>query len=127
MKNKIALLFAMSLATLAFAANQGSPNGQAVYARACKTCHAPDVATALGAPAAFDVKTWQRRLLIANRVAAQSPRFASGQAYLLYQVKIGKGLMHHKGLCLESRRQHKQDCSDKSLLSAIQYMSHKSP
>ena len=95
--------------------------GIKIYERACKTCHAPSVAKGLGAPAAFDQSQWHPRLENAKNAVKENPKqYKKASDYLLYQVKTGKGLMHHGGLCKELEN---IDCSDKAILDAITYMS----
>ncbi|HEN5610730.1 TPA: cytochrome C, partial [Legionella pneumophila] len=48
-------------------------------------------------------------------------QFESAMDYLLYNVKVGKGLMHHGGLCKEADVPN-TDCSDEALIAAINYM-----
>lgn len=96
--------------------------GQATYELSCKNCHAPNLATAIKAPALGDVKEWDKRFARAEAEAKKNPeRFKSAMDYLVYHVKIGKGLMHHGGLCHESTA-NKQACSDEAFIAAIQYM-----
>lgn len=111
------LLLSLFLPVLVYA-NQ---LGQQTYAAACVKCHAPEIASALKAPAAFDQSAWSARLKMAEAEAANSERYKNGYDYLLYQVKIGKGLMHHGGLCRETSEQNK-NCSDEALTAAIKYM-----
>ncbi len=115
-------LVAFSTSVLATTDNQAQANaGIDVYERACKTCHAPTVAKAMGAPQAFNKAAWQERLHKAAVEAKKDPKqYPSAGAYLLYQVKIGRGLMHHGGLCKELEN---MDCSDKAILEAIAYIS----
>jgi len=97
--------------------------GKTTYQIACQNCHAPKVATAIKAPAAFDKKAWDLRFKQAKLEAAAHPdRFKTPMDYLLYQVTIGKGLMHHGGLCKEANIQNK-NCTDEALVQAIHYMS----
>ncbi|KTD82240.1 c-type cytochrome [Legionella waltersii] len=97
--------------------------GKNTYELACKNCHAPNLSPAIKSPAAFDKKAWKTRFEQANQEAKTNPKqFKTGMDYLLYSVKIGKGLMHHGGLCKESEDPN-VDCSDKALIAAIMYMS----
>jgi cytochrome c5 len=100
--------------------------GAKIYNDACSKCHAPKLAMALKAPAAFDKAAWKQRLDNAEVMAKKDDRFADGISYLIYQVKIGKGLMHHGGLCLESPNETK-NCSDEAYRAAIGYMSGEEP
>lgn len=97
--------------------------GQTTYEIACKNCHAPQLASGLHAPAAFDKKAWAVRFEHAKIEAEKKPaRFKSAMDYLLYSVQIGKGLMHHGGLCNEADMPGTQ-CSNEALIQAIRYMS----
>ena len=98
--------------------------GQTTYQNACKTCHSPTMAKGMHAPAAFDKKAWNIRFKQAKYAAKENPtRFPPAMSYLLSHVKMGKGLMHHGGLCHESDAPNK-DCSDEALMAAILYMSN---
>lgn len=97
--------------------------GKSMYQLACKNCHAPNLAPAIKAPAAFDKKAWDKRFNQATKEVEKNPkRFKNPFDYLLYHVKMGKGLMHHGGLCNESDKVDK-DCSDAAYIDAIKYMS----
>jgi cytochrome c5 len=97
--------------------------GKKTYELACKNCHAPNLSLAIKSPAAFDKKVWKKRFEQATLEAKNNPKqFNSAMDYLVYSVKIGKGLMHHGGLCKESDVSN-ADCSDKALIAAIMYMS----
>lgn len=101
--------------------------GKALYQAACQNCHRPQVAASMEAPAAFDVKQWDRRFEMASKEVKQHPdRFQSVKQYLLYQVTIGKGLMHHGGLCKETGG-IQMDCSKDALWDAIMYMRQAKP
>lgn len=73
-------------------------DGQAVYQRACQSCHAAGVA---GAPKPGDKEAW-------------APRIATGMDALVASVTNGKNAMPPKGACM--------DCSDDDLKAAVQYM-----
>jgi cytochrome c5 len=97
--------------------------GRETYELACAHCHSAELAKGIHAPAAFDTPAWQARIEQAEQAVQADPeRFPSTQAYLLYQIKAGKGLMPHGGLCFttDSPQLH---CSDEALLAAIRYMS----
>ncbi len=97
--------------------------GKTTYEIACKNCHSPQLATAIKAPAAFDKKEWDIRFKNAKLEAKNNPKqFKTPIDYLLYSVKIGKGLMHHGGLCNEADVPNK-NCSDEAMIKAIHYMS----
>ncbi|MGB5607502.1 MAG: c-type cytochrome [Gammaproteobacteria bacterium] len=81
-------------ATMAAAA----ADGEEVYNKACKTCHAAGVA---GAPKLGDSAAW-------------APRLAKGEEALVGSVKNGLNAMPPKGACMT--------CSDDELKSAVQYM-----
>ena len=95
--------------------------GQKTYAITCIGCHSPRYAKALGAPAAFDQKAWKIRIDNARKVVEENPRYRNAFNYLLVQVKTGKNLMPHHGLCLESANPNKS-CTDEAYISAIKYM-----
>lgn len=97
--------------------------GKKTYQIACQTCHAPQLATALKAPAALDKKEWDARFENAKLEVKNNPKeFKTPIDYLLHSVKMGKGLMHHGGLCNEADIPNK-NCSDEALIQAIHYMS----
>ena len=99
--------------------------GQRTYQIACQNCHAPTLAKAIHAPAAFNKTAWNLRFKQAQLEATKNPgRFKSPIDYLLSHVKKGKGLMHHGGLCHESDAPNK-NCSDEALTAAISYMSQR--
>lgn len=99
--------------------------GKTTYEIACQNCHAPQLAVGLKAPAAFDKKAWNARFKNAEFKAKNNPaRFKNEMAYLLYSVTIGKGLMHHGGLCKEADIPN-SNCSDEALIQAINYMSQR--
>ncbi|MFO9415113.1 cytochrome C [Legionella pneumophila serogroup 1] len=96
--------------------------GKYTYEIACKNCHAPNLAKGIKAPPAFDKKAWKLRFKQAKIEAKNNPsQFESAMDYLLYNVKVGKGLMHHGGLCKEADVPN-TDCSDEALIAAINYM-----
>lgn len=97
--------------------------GKTTYEIACSNCHAPNVSQSIKAPTAFDKKAWDERFRQAKLEAEKNPdEYKSAIDYLLYKVTIGKGLMHHGGLCKEADVP-KKDCSNKALEAAIHYMS----
>jgi len=96
--------------------------GKTTYEMACQNCHSPKLAIGMKAPAAFDKAAWDARFANAALEAKNNPtKYKSAMDYLLYSVKIGKGLMHHGGLCHEANMPNK-DCSDEALMDAIDYM-----
>jgi cytochrome c5 len=100
---------------------QANELGKKTYDAACKNCHSPRVAKSMKAPEAFDEAAWKKPMIAAQKATQNDPKkYPSAMSYLLYQVKIGKGLMHHGGLCKESGI--KQDCSDDALQKAIHFM-----
>jgi cytochrome c5 len=97
--------------------------GRETYELTCAHCHSAELAKGVHAPAAFDTQAWRTHIEQAEQAVQADPeQFPSIQAYLLYQIKAGKGLMSHGGLCFttDSPRLH---CSDEALLAAIRYMS----
>lgn len=119
----IITLSLLSLSIITHAETTGQNQlGKTVYLNACSTCHAPKVAKGMKAPAAFDAHAWNERFIKADRAAKQqAERYPTAMDYLIAQTKIGKGLMHHGGLCAESGAH--PNCSDKAYQQAILYMS----
>lgn len=114
------LVLFMAMSPLVLAEND---LGQKTYEAACQNCHAPNLAGGVKAPAAFDEKAWGTVFERAAVKVKENPsQFKTPMDYLLYNVKIGKGLMHHNGLCNESVT---TNCSDDALTQAILYMSKK--
>jgi len=96
--------------------------GKVTYEITCQTCHAPQFAIGMHAPAAFDKKAWAERFKKAAVESKKNPvQFKTAMDYLLYKVAIGKGLMPHGGLCKETDVPHK-NCSEKAIKEAIYYM-----
>lgn len=90
-------------------------------------CHSATRAKGIGAPAAFDIAAWEVRFNNAQTmVEAEPERFNGSMDYLLHQIKIGKGLMQHGGLCIESGLSP-GFCQDDSYRQAIEYMRHGLP
>ncbi len=87
------------VAGLAMASNVMAQDGEAVYQKACKTCHEMGIA---GAPKFQDAAAWE-------------PRMAKGLDQLVQSVKTGLNAMPPGGMCM--------DCSDEDLKNAIEYMS----
>ncbi|MDP1604871.1 MAG: c-type cytochrome [Legionella sp.] len=119
MKNLILISLLYGVSSVSFADDQG----KITYEIACKNCHAPQLAAAIKAPAAFNKAQWAARFRNAKLEVKNNPdKFKSPDEYLLHSVKIGKGLMHHGGLCHEADIPNK-NCSDEALIQAINYMS----
>ncbi|MDI1352700.1 MAG: cytochrome C [bacterium] len=98
--------------------------GKTTYEIACKNCHAPQLAKAIKAPAAFNKKEWEKRFQNAGLEVKNNPKqYKTAMDYLLYSVTIGKGLMQHGGLCNEAQTPNK-NCSNEALIQAIHYMSN---
>lgn len=96
--------------------------GKETYEIVCQTCHAPQFAIGMHAPAAFDKKAWAIRFKNAAIESKNNPvEFKTEMDYLLYKASIGKALMPHGGLCKEANVPHK-NCSDKAIIEAIYYM-----
>ena len=96
--------------------------GKETYEIICKTCHAPQIAIGIHAPAAFNKKAWAIRFKKAAIESKNNPeRFKTAMDYLLYRANIGKGLMPHGGLCKEADIPH-NNCADKAIAEAIYYM-----
>jgi cytochrome c5 len=118
-------LFWTTLLLAAYTVVQANNLGKITYEIACQNCHAPQLAVGLKAPAAFDKKAWNARFKNAALEAKKNPnQFKNATAYLLYSVTIGKGLMHHGGLCKEADIPNK-NCSDDALIQATRYMSQR--
>ncbi|KGP63615.1 cytochrome C [Legionella norrlandica] len=118
-RNILVTVFIYVTSNFVFADNLG----KYTYEIACKNCHAPQLAKSIKAPAAFDKKAWKLRFQQAKKEAKNNPiQFQTPMDYLLYSVKIGKGLMHHGGLCKEANIPN-NNCSDDALVAAINYMS----
>lgn len=119
MKKLLSFVICCLINTLVMADEQG----KTTYQLACKNCHAPQLAQAIKAPPAFDKKAWDERFKQAELEVKNDPKqFKTPVDYLLYSVKMGKGLMYHGGLCKEANA-GKQNCSDDALIKAIHYMS----
>ncbi len=119
MKKLPAVMLMATISSLVFA---GSP-GKSLYKTVCQTCHAPDAAKAIGAPAAFDKKAWDIRFAQAARESTLHPsQFPTPMDYLLKNVIHGKKQMPHSGLCHEADVPNK-DCSVSALSDAVRYMS----
>lgn len=96
---------------------------QEIYQKACSNCHAPKLAKGLQAPAAFDKQAWATRLQQAKQAVKKDPsRYKNEYDYLYQQVKIGRGLMHHGGLCKEAGLSA-DNCSKQAMIAVIKYMS----
>lgn len=80
------------------AAVAAAGDGEAVYQKACKNCHATGVANA---PKFGDSQAW-------------APRIAKGRDALFGSVKNGLNVMPPKGGCMT--------CSDEELRNAVEYM-----
>lgn len=116
---KVFLIFLSSIAITV----QADDLGKATYQALCQDCHSPQFSKAMHAPTAFDKKAWDERFKKAEIEAKNNPnQFKTAMDYLLYKTHIGKGLMPHKGLCIEANIPNK-NCSDAALIQAIQYMS----
>jgi len=109
----MALLFAHS--TLA------NEQGKKIYEQACRTCHDPSVATALNSPIVFDKKAWDERFEKAKIAAKADDRYKDAMAYLIAQVRNGKGAMVAGGMCLNENTPDKK-CTDDDYKAAIEYM-----
>ncbi|MBW3141664.1 c-type cytochrome [Ferrimonas balearica] len=95
MKKIVALA---AVASLTMASNVMAQDGEAVYQKACKTCHEMGIA---GAPKVKDAAAWE-------------PRLGKGMDALVSSVKTGLNAMPPGGMCM--------DCSDEDLKAAIEYM-----
>lgn len=118
---KIKCLIVLAMFPLTAIATGQENLGKIVYEKACANCHSADKAKAINAPAAFDKKAWQMRFENAKKHIGPEAPFKNAYDYLVYQVKIGRGLMHHHGLCLESSLP-KSYCTNPAYIAAIKYM-----
>lgn len=126
MKQSVFILAFLALISTGFSNSNNNQHGVLLYQAACSHCHAPDKAKAMKAPAAFDAKAWQARYQHAKHEVNDTFNFKTIDDYFLYQVTVGKGLMHHGGLCEESKVNYPQlNCNEENYLAAIHYMSHK--
>lgn len=101
--------------------------GQETYRIACQNCHAPRFASAIGAPPAFNRQAWKKRFKQAAKISKQNPSaYKTPMDYLVYNVKMGKNLMQHGGLCQEADTP-KKNCSTEAYIAAILYMSGAKP
>ncbi len=120
---RIVLLGVLSLTSAAYA-GEAKHIGETLYNKACSNCHESSKAKGMGAPAAFDPVAWEAQIKKAKMAIAKEDKFKTVDDYFLYQIRIGRGLMHHGGLCKETKALSKDiDCSDKAYLAAIAYMS----
>jgi len=85
-------------AVVQLASADGPRSGEAVYAKACTTCHAAGIA---GAPKLGDVAAW-------------APRIEKGMDVLYASSISGFNGMPAKGMCF--------DCSDEELKATVDYM-----
>jgi cytochrome c5 len=116
---KLMLLTLVAASSLAFAE---APSGQKIYEAACRNCHAPLVSNGIKAPSAHDQEAWNARFKVADaEVKAHPDRYKDAFDYLIQQVKKGKGLMHHGGLCKESVK-NPEDCTPEAYRAAIEFM-----
>ncbi|QMT60941.1 cytochrome c5 family protein [Legionella sp. PC997] len=117
MKNLLTILFSVICTSVL-----ADDLGKNTYQVTCKTCHAPQFATGIKAPAAFDKEAWEIRIKNAELEVQKNPtEYKTAMDYLLYRMKLGKGLMPHSGLCKEADVP-KKNCSDEAFIQAIQYM-----
>lgn len=120
MKKFMSLLLLVTSSTV-LATEPSQDSGKQLYDAACQRCHAPRFAPAIQAPSAFNKENWQIVMARAKQQAQANPKkYPDAYAYLLQQIKIGKGLMHHGGLCRETAKA--VTCDDKTYKAAIDYM-----
>ena len=81
-------------------------NGEEVYEAACKACHAPAVASAVGAPPVGDAAAWR-------------PRIAQGKA-TLYEHAL-KGFTGPTGKVMPAKG-GRTDLSDELITQAVEHM-----
>lgn len=114
----------LALSNTIHATDLNKEQGIKLYQAACQLCHAPDKAKAMKAPAAFDTTAWQQRFNLAKEEIKQSDKYKDVDDYFYHQITIGKGLMHHGGLCKESQTVTPNlKCDKLTYISAIHYMS----
>ena len=121
MKNRWMILLLSTLNMVVYADDLGKKT----YEIACQNCHSPQFAKAIKAPAAFNKKEWNLRFTNAEREAKKNPtQYKTAMDYFLDNLKIGKKLMPHGGLCNEAHIKD-NNCSNKALSDAIYYMSER--
>ena len=110
------------LPLLAFA---DSNVGKKTYETACQTCHTPQMATALKSPAVHDVAAWDARFKLAEDASKADPKtYPSAMAFLISQIRQGKGAMPAGGMCADTSTADKQ-CTDATYKAAIDFMRSK--
>jgi len=121
---KFLLVTLVAASSLAFAE---APSGQKIYQAACRNCHDPLVSNGIKSPAAHDQEAWKARFKEADAaVKAHPERYKDAYDYFIQHVTIGKGLMHHGGLCKESVK-NPEDCTPEAYRAAIEFMSSPAP
>ena len=95
MKNTLALLACLTIASLA----QAAQDPEAVFNRACQMCHNGQLPMA---PKKGDIEAWK-------------PRLAQGNEVLVKHVTEGFNAMPPRGLCM--------DCTAEDYKAVIEYMS----
>jgi cytochrome c5 len=119
---KLNIGYIILLAMVGVVAAEPSKDALELYSKACSTCHAPEKASALGAPAAFSQTDWAPRMENAAQHSGSSTEFKDAYAYLLDSVKRGRGLMAHGGLCKDNKALQAL-CTDDNYIATIKYMS----
>ena len=102
-KSVLICLALLPVTTICQGNKESVNDGVILYNTACQLCHSEDKSKAMHAPAAFDASAWKLRYKNAKNEVKENPTFKTTDDYFLHQVTIGKGLMHHGGLCEESK------------------------
>lgn len=128
MKTRIVILSGLLATSLAAHADDAADQkeyaqGQAIYEKACKTCHAPETAPAMKAPPVHDQDAWKPRLADAEtQVKANPTLYKTVYDYLVSVVRKGKNNMVPGGMCVDDTTPDKK-CKDEDYIAAIKFMS----
>ncbi|CAN5376628.1 hypothetical protein BH10PSE19_BH10PSE19_19280 [soil metagenome] len=112
--------------TPAFAADDAAEKkiyeqGQKIYEKACKTCHASGTAELMASPVVHNKAAWDERIRKAELAVKNEPQYKTALDYLVATVKAGKGAMLPGGLCVDESYEDKK-CNDADYLAAIKFM-----
>ncbi len=122
------VLTALTLVLLcSLCANSYADNelGKAIYDKSCQTCHNPNTAPLMLAPAAHNLEDWKLRFENAEVLAKKNPKeYPNALAVLIASVKNGKGTMVAGGMCQDQSTPDKQ-CTDADYAATINFMSNK--
>lgn len=126
MKKILASSFILLVSTVVVAADTAADQkayeqGQKIYEKACKTCHASGTAELMQAPVAHNQAAWNERVRKAEAAINNNSQYKSAFDYLIATVKAGKGAMLPGGLCVDESYEDKK-CDDADYLAAIKFM-----